>query len=414
MSDAVIKVEGLYKKFCSSLKHSMAYGAYDVARSMCGVRYENKSLRKGEFWALQDIHFELKRGETLGLIGRNGSGKTTLLRMINGIFPPDKGAITINGRIAPLIAVGAGFHPHLTGRENIYLNGAILGMNKKGIKQKFDSIVAFAEIGEFIDAPVATYSSGMTVRLGFAIAIHSDIEILLVDEIMAVGDMRFQQKCLQKFSEVIKNGTSIIFVSHNELSIQSVCKWGLLLDKGVQIDTGEVLNILYRYHILTSERALAENNTSIGFIDAESHIKEQNHNIRHKYLTIYNAEGNPTTTILSGESIVLEWKYDVKKALHNVTFGVFFIDDSIRHRHGYSSCFDKQKVPLLDNSVVIRLHIDNMFLRTGAYRINIGLYDENFVGVHYWDWNIGTLIVKPSVAITDNYCFKHSWEFVAG
>src|ERR1035437_5181623 len=248
MSETVIKVEGLHKKFCQSLKRSLFYGTVDASKSVFGFPIENVELRKKEFWALQDINFELKRGETLGLIGQNGCGKTTLLRLINGIFPPDKGKIMINGRIGALIAVGAGFHPHLTGRENIYLNGTILGMTKGELKRKFDDIVDFAEIGDFIDSPVATYSSGMTVRLGFAIAIHCEPEILLVDEILAVGDIKFQQKCMSKMGDIVENGASIIFVSHNMLSVQQICKTAILFDKGRCIEKGEMLYVINKYY----------------------------------------------------------------------------------------------------------------------------------------------------------------------
>ena len=225
MSDTLIKVEGLYKKFTKSLRKSLVYGTVDMARSMVGLSANLETLRNGEFWALQDIHFELKRGETVGLIGQNGCGKSTLLRMINGIFPPDQGKIAIHGRIGALIAVGAGFHPHMSGRENIFLNGTILGMTKNDIKRRYDEIVDFAEIGDFLEAPVATYSSGMTVRLGFAIAIHCEPDIVLIDEILAVGDAKFQQKCMginnlyinNRFSECRERRRT---VRHNRHALQ--------------------------------------------------------------------------------------------------------------------------------------------------------------------------------------------------
>ena len=167
----VLRVENLCKKFCPTLKHSMYYGAIDTVRSMLGVAYATDQLRKNEFWALDDICFELRKGEALGIIGANGSGKSTLLRLITGIFPPDKGRIAFKGRIGALIAVGAGFHPYMTGRENIYLNGTILGMTRREIDAKLDAIIDFADIGDFLEAPISTYSSGMRVRLGFAIAV---------------------------------------------------------------------------------------------------------------------------------------------------------------------------------------------------------------------------------------------------
>src|SRR3989338_5089706 len=188
--DIAIKVENVSKKFCRSLKDSMLYGMTDIGKNLIGLGSNSSVLRKNEFWAVEGISFEIKRGESFGLIGPNGSGKTTLLKMLNGIFWPDKGKITTRGRVGALIAVGAGFHPLLTGRENIYINGAILGINKKEVDEKFDPIVEFADIGNFLDAPVKHYSSGMYVRLGFSIAVHCDPEVLLVDEILAVGDRK--------------------------------------------------------------------------------------------------------------------------------------------------------------------------------------------------------------------------------
>jgi len=248
--DTVIKVENLSKKFCRSLKRSMFYGSVDVARNMLGMKYYPGNLRKNEFWALKDINFEVKKGETFGLVGANGSGKSTLLRMINGIFPPDRGRIEVKGRIGALIAVGAGFHPHMTGRENINLNGAILGMTQAEIKKEMDSIIDFAEIGDFLDAPVSTYSSGMYVRLGFAIAIHSRPDIVLVDEILAVGDSKFQRKCLDKIREMRSTGTTFFLVSHNMQNIESMCNRALLLDKGKQIKLGAPQEVVPIYELL--------------------------------------------------------------------------------------------------------------------------------------------------------------------
>ena len=193
----------------------MIYGVKDIGRNMFGLSSHSEKLRKNEFWAVDDVTFEIKKGETLGIIGANGSGKTTLLKMLNGIFWPDKGKIFVNGRVGALIQVGAGFHPMLTGRENVYINAAILGMSKKEVDEKFDDIVEFADIGNFLDTPVKFYSSGMFVRLGFAIAVHCEPNILLVDEVLAVGDEGFQNKCFNKIGELKKKETTTILVSHN-------------------------------------------------------------------------------------------------------------------------------------------------------------------------------------------------------
>ncbi len=238
--EVVLKVENLSKKFCRTLRRSMFYGTADVLRSMFGIPFSTDRTRKDEFWALEDISFELQRGDTLGIVGVNGSGKSTLLRLITGIFPPDKGRISFRGRIGALIAVGAGFHPNMTGRENIYLNGTILGMTRKEVEARFDAIVDFAEVGEFLEAPVSTYSSGMRVRLGFAVAIHCEPELLLVDEVLAVGDAGFQLKCFNKMGELRARGVTTILVSHNLHHMSSFCNRIMVMEKGRLIHFGDV------------------------------------------------------------------------------------------------------------------------------------------------------------------------------
>ena len=200
-----------------------------------------------EFWALKDVSFEVKRGEVVGIIGRNGAGKSTLLKILSRITEPTSGRITIEGRVASLLEVGTGFHPDLTGRENIFLNGAILGMSRVEIKRKFDEIVAFAEIEKFLDTPVKRYSSGMYVRLAFAVAAHLEPEILIVDEVLAVGDAEFQKKCLGKMSEVAQSGRTILFVSHNMGAIRNLCDRCLLLTKGSLTTIGRTAEVIHQY-----------------------------------------------------------------------------------------------------------------------------------------------------------------------
>ncbi len=233
MNDNIaIKVEHINKKYCKSLKRSMIYGIEDIGKNMFGLNANSGKLRKNEFWAIDDVSFEVRKGETLGIIGANGSGKTTLLKMLNGIFWPDKGKISIRGKVGALIQIGAGFHPLLTGRENIYINAAILGMTKKEVDKRFDNIVDFADIGDFLDTPVKFYSSGMFVRLGFAVAVHCDPDILLVDEVLAVGDEGFQNKCFNKIGELKKSGTTTILVSHNMHIISTFTEKIILLNNG--------------------------------------------------------------------------------------------------------------------------------------------------------------------------------------
>jgi homopolymeric O-antigen transport system ATP-binding protein len=268
MEDVVIRVDGISKKFARRIRHNMLYGTLDVGRGMLGMETRTDVLRPGEFWAVDDVSFDLKRGDTLGLIGPNGSGKSTLLRLLNGVYQPDKGRIEINGRVGALIAVGAGFHPLMTGRENIYLNGSILGMSRAEIDRKFDAIIDFADIGDFLDAPVKTYSSGMHVRLGFAIAIHCEPEILLVDEVLAVGDMFFRAKCMQKMRSMLDDGVALIIVSHATDTLKSVCRKGLLLNHGRLVSLDSIDKVAEKYFTAKVESEQQSFKTGVAGKDA--------------------------------------------------------------------------------------------------------------------------------------------------
>ncbi len=235
--EIVVSAKNVSKKFCKNLKRSLAYGIVELSKNLIGIKPDLTTLRKDEFWALKDISFELRRGEVLGVIGENGSGKTTLLRLLAGIFPPDKGRIMMKGKVGALIALGAGFHPHMTGRENIYLNGTILGMNRNEIDKKIDEIIDFAEITEFIDAPVSTYSSGMRVRLGFSVASQLNPDVLLIDEVLAVGDIGFRSKCLNAIEKITRDA-AVVFVSHQMPQVTRICTDIIVLDRGKSIYQG--------------------------------------------------------------------------------------------------------------------------------------------------------------------------------
>ena len=257
MSNTVIRVENLGKKYIlghqkqeryTALRDVMANGAKSFGRKLLkplGKRISDPAVE--EFWALKDVSFEIKQGDRVGIIGRNGAGKSTLLKILSRITEPTKGSIRIKGRVASLLEVGTGFHPELTGRENIFLNGAILGMSKVEIKRKFDEIVAFAEVEQFLDTPVKRYSSGMYVRLAFAVAAHLEPEILIVDEVLAVGDAQFQKKCLGKMEDVGKEGRTVLFVSHNMSTIQKLCSCGIYLKSGQVECEGHIDQVVNKY-----------------------------------------------------------------------------------------------------------------------------------------------------------------------
>ena len=260
LKDIVIKAENLGKKYI--IGHQVENGRYVALRDVLMHNIRNlwnktKDLIKGrpviqgdtleDVWALKDVSFEIHRGEVVGIIGRNGAGKSTLLKVLSRITEPSAGRVTIKGRVASLLEVGTGFHPELTGRENIYLNGAILGMTRAEIKRKFDKIVAFSEVKQYLDTPVKRYSSGMYVRLAFAVAAHLEPEIMVVDEVLAVGDAEFQKKCLNKMEDFGKGGRTVLFVSHNMLAIKALCTRCIVLDKGKIIFLGDVSSAVDTY-----------------------------------------------------------------------------------------------------------------------------------------------------------------------
>lgn len=246
MSEVLISVDNVSKKFCRSLKRSLWYGVQDMAGEIFG-NSGVRELRQDEFWAVKDVSFELKRGECLGLIGHNGAGKTTLLRMLNGLIKPDNGQIVIRGRVGALIALGAGFNPILTGRENIYVNASILNLSKREIDEKIDKIIDFAEIGEFIDSPVQNYSSGMAVRLGFAVASAIEPDVVLLDEVLAVGDAYFRAKCYQRISSLLEK-SAVILVSHNMDQISQICSSAIAMHSGCCVLAGDVGECVQSYN----------------------------------------------------------------------------------------------------------------------------------------------------------------------
>lgn len=246
-SETLVEVKGLSKKFCRRLKRSLWYGIRDIGAELIGSKRSRVKLRKEEFWALKDVNFEIKQGELVGLIGANGAGKTTLLKLLSGLIKPDEGEIIVRGKIQALIALGAGFNPILTARENIYINGAVLGFSKKEMDKLIGEIMDFAEIGEFIDMPVQSYSSGMQVRLGFSVAVNLKPDILIVDEVLAVGDASFRRKARNKMMELLHSGISVLFVSHNMALVSSLTSRCIYLDKGrvVAVDSSDRVTSLY-------------------------------------------------------------------------------------------------------------------------------------------------------------------------
>ncbi|MDF5712687.1 MAG: ABC transporter ATP-binding protein, partial [Rhizonema sp. NSF051] len=342
MSDTVIQVENLGKKYIIGHQQQERYTALrDVianrAKSLLKPFQNSKSQTQNaheEFWALKDISFDIKQGDRVGIVGRNGAGKSTLLKVLSRITEPTTGRIHIKGRVASLLEVGTGFHPELTGRENIYLNGAILGMSRVEIQRKFDEIVAFAEIEKFLDTPVKRYSSGMYVRLAFAVAAHLEPEILIVDEVLAVGDAQFQKKCLGKMEDVGKEGRTVLFVSHNMAAMKALCSRALLMRKGQLLMDSDIEVAISSY--------LAEDSTSDTSVVWNEQDAPQSSEIRFLEAYILNAQGEYASTIDCREGFSIVIKYKVLKPINSLRIGFF-----MQNIEGVPICgstdFDHQK-----------------------------------------------------------------------
>ncbi len=376
-TEAVISVESLSKKFCRSLKRSMLYGSIDIARSMFGIPFDTGKLRLTEFWALKDVNFGLKSGEALGVIGVNGSGKSTLLRLINGIYPPDKGKIAVNGRMGALIAVGAGFHPHMTGRENIYLNGTIIGMSKSEIRRKFDTIVDFADIGDFLDAPVATYSSGMNIRLGFSIAIHSEPEILLADEVLAVGDLQFALKCYRKIAEYKQSGGSLILVSHGIQLIRNTCSSVLWLDKGAEKEFGETQSVCDHYEDFIMRKD-ASDQTGLGTrlnYDPEAQITG---------LEFLTDGGSMCDDFQVGERFKVRIHFDCQRSVKKPQFTIGIMNPENIAVMAHYSNRDGLEIPQISGKGRVDFSVQTLPLKPGNYTCTVTLTEDQLTNVLDW------------------------------
>jgi len=324
----VIKVENISKQYRLGQVGSKTMAA-DFKRWLYNLQGKedpfakigetNDRSKKGSseyVWALKDINFDVKQGEVLGIIGKNGAGKSTLLKILSRVTTPSTGKISIHGRMASLLEVGTGFHPELTGRENVFLNGAIMGMSKAEIKSKFDEIVDFSGVERYIDTPVKRYSSGMHVRLGFAVAAHLEPEILVVDEVLAVGDAEFQKKCLGKMKSVSGEGRTVLFVSHNMGAIQNLCTSALYLKNGLLHNTGPTEKIIAEY--LSNETTLS------GKISFE---KKEELALQLNELTILDSNGESTSSLLCGEQFKLELNLEMHETKGNVEIGIGIADN---------------------------------------------------------------------------------------
>ena len=373
MSDISIKVEKLSKMYNIGLVQQR----HDTLRDQlvdifsAPFRGRGKVKEKEPFWALKDVSFEVLRGDVLGIIGRNGAGKSTLLKLLSRITEPTSGRAVINGRVGSLLDVGTGFHPELTGRENVFLNGAILGMHRSEIVRKFDEIVEFAEIEKFLDTPVKRYSSGMYVRLAFAVAAHLEPEILLVDEVLAVGDVAFQKKCLGKMGDVAKQGRTVLFVSHNLAAISNLCDRACLIDQGKLVSTGRTEDVIEVYmHSINQfgRSSIPEDNSLLNIRQ-----REGDGQLCFSDLKIYGSQGNPLSLLKCGEDVTFELGYSGQVSLENknVVISIAFFDIFGRPLFLCRSDIQGTEFDKIPQKGSVFCRIPKLPLPPGDYRINL-------------------------------------------
>ena len=358
---AAISLDSVFKR----------YRKYDERnQSLKAAVLRGKRARYEEFDALVNVGFDIEQGTIFGLIGENGSGKSTLLKCIAGILTPDSGKIVVNGSMAALLELGAGFHPELSGRENVFLNGAIMGMGRKEVESRFDSIVDFAGLSDFIDAPVRSYSSGMYVRLGFAVAIHTDPDILLVDEVLAVGDEDFQRKCLEKFSEIHAAGKTIVFVSHAVSLVSRMCERVVLLEHGNMVCEGKSSDVVDRYLSGVHEESVSDGDHGVRWGTGEARADK---------VEILNDNFEKVNSLLSGSPAIIRIHCSSSKNLEKVIAGVGIrtIDGVLIG--GVNSNISDYEFNFSNGSVIADFRIDRLMLVPNAYLLTISLTDEQFI-----------------------------------
>jgi len=364
MSKTVIEIKNLSKKYI--INRQKPHSTFRQA--LINLYNKTKRKEKEEFWALKNINLKVREGEILGVIGRNGAGKSTLLKILTQITPPTTGVIKIHGRVSSLLEVGTGFNPELSGRENIYLNGAILGMKRAEIKNKFDEIVAFSEIDKFLDTPVKRYSSGMYVRLAFAVAAHLEPEILLIDEVLSVGDTNFQKKCMGKMEDVAKGGRTVLFVSHNLGAIRQLCTSCVLLEKGRIVAQSNPQDIVERYLV---EKTVKKP------VFKQAHKAHKKMNLREVLLNPHKKMNS--NNVNYDEDILIRIEYEVNSKVNdaNVWMAIQTSDGTMAFTTADYDLDPKMKGTRLPGYYRSDVKLPKKWLNTGQYMIVVGLVNNN-------------------------------------
>ena len=449
----VIKFSNVSKRF--TLHHERAQSFQDLVVSLFGLRTLSKRgvalprPTKEAFWALQDVSFGIYAGEVVGIIGENGSGKSTTLKLISRILEPTSGSVSVKGKVSALLELGTGFHPELSGRENIFLNGSLLGMSRKEMADRYDEIVDFAEIGEFIDTPIKHYSSGMVMRLGFAVSIHVDPDILLTDEVLAVGDEAFQRKCLDYISTLRRRGVTIIFVSHALEAVRSLCRRVIWLDHGKMIADGPAGEVIDRY--LTYENARHADRVRTGSpgdtrphlaapqpmevkLEPEAQEEEQEKeetepaslipdtpgsrwtsgDIQITGVTFIDGQGAETSLFHTGQPLTIRIRYHAAKRLEKPVFGLALYTENGTHINGPNTLFSGLDIAAIDGTGSVDYRLDELPLLTGRYTVTVAFTGPDTTDIYDHQHQAYSFVVQPTPGLPERYGLFYmpaTWSF---
>lgn len=372
---ATVRFDNVSKKF--TLRHERARSFQEAALAFLHGRDNSRE----DLWALKDVSFAVERGKTVGIIGPNGSGKSTVLKLITRILEPTSGQVVVQGRVSALIELGAGFHPDLTGRENVYLNGSLLGFSRNEMKAKFDRIVEFSELEKFIDVPIKHYSSGMHMRLGFAVAIHVDPNVLLIDEILAVGDQAFQNKCLGKIGELKSQGVTIVFVSHDLESVRNLCPSAIWLENGVIQESGTTGRVIDSY--LNNVTALTEARLSRERPTRDKENRWGSGEIEITEVRFLDAQGRERRAFKTGEKMVVRLRYQAHTEVQQPVFGLAIYGSDGVQINGPNTKLSDYTVESVEGAGEIDYIVELLPLLEGSYELSAVVYDQD--GLHAYD-----------------------------
>ncbi|HEX3558974.1 MAG TPA: ABC transporter ATP-binding protein [Pyrinomonadaceae bacterium] len=374
----------------------------DAARHPLVRKLQSLRRPSEEFWAVRDVSFEVERGEALGIIGHNGAGKSTVLKLLSSITAPTSGEITINGRLSALIEVGSGFHPELTGRENIYLNGSILGMRRHRITEKLDSIVEFAGVRQFLDTPVKRFSSGMYVRLGFSIAAHLDPDILLLDEVLAVGDAAFQAKCLQRIGDLKRSGTTIVFISHDLSAVERLCDRVVLLRRGEVVANGAPRDVITQYQNTAAFQSSQP---------AREELANQQRLVEIGRLAFRDAEGRETSVLRAGEPFTMSLGFTAHAPVADAVFEVFFYSADRELQCQCTTEVLGGRVAVEPGAGAIEFSGPGLGLLTGVYYTDVVIKERGSTEFFDWSqWDSAALRVDPGKLVRGKFYMPCEWR----